>query len=517
MRARILSLSIIHLVASAVIALPVRATDTLCLKDGRIFENVVLRRAEDSILVEFQNGQVVVPIERVLEYVIENDPGFVPATDEEKQKVAEGYVLFQGKWIRPKDRDARLRKLLDEKRVAVERLKESRLWRNRVVHETKDFSFEYTVAQHIFEEYRDRIEAYYAEFVKRWRIKKPRELGKLAIRFYVDPENFYQVTGMPRGVLAFFEPVEEPYRLQFYYDRLDPLGTERDMFHEFGHYLQQLIDTGFRYPHWPGEALAEYFSTAYWDPHTKRLTVEPLVLEERVIEIHKDIEEGEWIGIEQMIRGGNEGNYHDYTWGWSLVHFLMSRPETAKKFESFHLGLARNKEVAREGVSVLKNYRFALVEGEEMLRAFRKELGLSKLSDLSALEADWHQYLQNDLKVTSSRGLARAAQVARRHGRLHRARRFYEEALVAGDADALTHHRYAELLQDMKEPEGAREHWARAIELDPLVPEFYIEWGESLLQENGTKQEGKRLLKLAHELEPDNLYLEQNIEQLLAK
>ena len=50
-----------------------------------------------------------------------------------------------------------------------------------------------------------------------------------------------------------------------------------------------------------------------------------------------------------------------------------------------------------------------------------------------------------------------------------------------------------------------------------LVPEFCIAWGESLLDEAATKTEGKRLLKLAAEIEPENLYLEQNLAELLAK
>jgi tetratricopeptide (TPR) repeat protein len=496
---------------------PGQASDTLCLKDGRIFDDVVLQRGEGVILVKFENGQASVPLDRVLECVIENDTAFVPATEEEKQKVAEGLVLFEGKWVKPAERDARLKKLVAEKRETVEKLKQSRLWRNRIVAETKDFTVEYTVPTPVFADCSERMEAYFAEFVKRWKIKKPRDLAKLKVRFYAEPDDFYQVTGMPRGVLAFFEPVEPPYRLQFYYDRLDPMGVERDMLHEFGHYIQKLVDTGFSYPHWPGESLAEYYSTASYDPATKKITIEPVVLEERLIEIQRDIEEGERVGLEELIRNGNKGEYHDYTWGWSLVYFLMSKPETAKKFEDFYLGLARSRSVSREGVSALKNYRADYVEGEEMLASFKKEMGLKRDSDVRALEIAWHDALQDDMRVTSSRGLARAAQMARRFDRKHRAKRLYEEAIAAGDATALTHHRYAELLEDMDEHAAAREHWAKAVELDPLVPEFYIAWGKSLLDEAATKEEGKRLLKLAQEIEPENLYLEQHLEELLAK
>ena len=508
---------VLALALSLALGLPARAFDTLCLKDGRIFDQVVLQRGEGTILVKFQNGQLAVPLDKILECVIENDTGFVPTTDEERQRVAEGLVHFQGKWVKPAEREARLKKLVAEQRANVEKLKQTRLWRNRVIVDSKTFSHEYTVPPPVFADCSELMEAYYAEFVKRWKIKKPRDLGKLRVRFYAEPDDFYQVTGVPRGVLAFFEFAEPPYRLQFYYDRLDPVGVERDMLHEFGHYLQSLIEPGFHYPHWPGESLAEYYSTAVFDRKTKKITVEPVVLEERLIEIQRDIEEGSRVGLEELIKGGNDHNYHDYTWGWSLIHFLMSDPVMAKSFEDFYIGLARSRSVSREGVSAFKNLRIDRVEGEEMLDLFKKEMGLKKDADVRALEIAWHDYVQNDIAVTSSRGLARAALKSKVSGRQHRAKRLYEEAIAAGDADALTHHRYAELLEEMKELAGAREHWAKAVELDSLVPDFYIEWGKSLLDEAATKEEGKRLLKLALEIEPDNLYLEQNLEELLAK
>lgn len=509
-----------HALAAAALALLAsspRAGDTLCLKDGRIFENVALQRTDGAVLIRFQNGQVSVPAAAVLECVIENDTDFVPGTDEEKQKVAEGLVPFQGKWVKPKERDAKLQKMFAEQRASVAKLKDARLWRNRLLFDTKEFSFEHTVPPAVFERTAGLVDAYYDEFVKRWKIKRPRDLGKLKIRFYADPEDFYQVTGVQRGVLAFFEWIEPPYRLQAYYDRLDPLGTERDMLHEFGHYLQKLVESDFKYPHWPGESLAEYYSTGTFDPVAKKFTFQPLVLEERLVEVQHDIEEGELVGIEQMIKGGNDGNYHDYTWGWSFVHFLMSQPDTAKDFESFYLGLARSRAVDREGVSAFKNTTFEVVDGETMLEAFEKELGIKKEADLRALEAAWHDYVQHDIHVTSSRGLARAAGFATRFGRQHRARRLYEEAIAAGDADALTHHRYAELLEEMDEHAGARETWAKAVELDPLVADYYIAWGKSLLADKEKKDEGKRLLKLAQEIEPDNPYLEKNLAKLLAK
>ena len=490
--------------------------DTLCLKDGRIFDGVELERQEGAIVVHFENGDVAVPLEAVQDYVIEGDAGPAPDNPEEQEKADKGLVRFGGEWMRPAERERAVRKLVERQKVFAEEVREARLWRNRRTEETKHFDFEYTVPQEIFEHYRDRMEAYYEAFEDIFKIRRARGLGKLKVRFYADPENFYQVTGVSRGTLAFFEWTEEPYRLQFYYDRLDPLGTERDVFHELGHYTQKLIDTGFRYTHWPGESLAEYYSTGAWDPRKKRLTVEPHVLEERLIEIHRDMEAGTYVGIRDLIVESNERNYHDYNWGWSFVHFLMSEPSTRKLFEKFYLGLARARDIDRRHVSALKNTKFSYVEGEDMMAAFRRYMRIKKDEDLWELERRWHQYVK-ELDVVSSRGLARAADVARRGGRKHRARRLYEEAIEGGDAHSLVYHRYARHLASMDEDEAAWGAWKEAVARDPVVPEYYIAWGRSLLESDEHEEEGKRLLKLAAEIEPDNLYLERNLEKLLAK
>lgn len=513
----------------AALALPARP-DTLFLQDGRIYEDVALERSGDSVTVWFENGQVVLPLSAVLDAFDQDGPGLVPATEEAEQKIAEGLVFFQDQWVRPKVRARKVEKILAARRAEAEEIKASRLWRNRRTEETKHFEVEYTVAPAIFDDFRDLMEAYYGLFSKRWKIRTPRGFGKLKVHFYVDPENFYQVTGASRGTLAFFRFVEAPYELHFYYDRLDPRGTERDLLHELGHYLHKLVDVDFRFSHWPGASLAEYFSTVRWDERRKKVDVDPRVLEDRLISIRKDIEDGERVSLVDLVEGCNERAFRDYTWGWSLVYFLMSREDTRKDFEKFFLALARGKDVQREGRSIGHKIRYARVEGDEMLRLFRKHMGLRKDSDLAELETAWHRFVENELDVVTSRGLARAAAQARRHGRKLRARRLYEEAIAAGGAIGLTHHRYAVVLGELKKPAEAWEQWAAAVELDPLVPEYYIAWGESLIEAvvakegdpepseaatTARKEEGKRLLRLAQEIEPDNLYLETHLERLL--
>lgn len=71
------------------------------------------------------------------------------------------------------------------------------------------------------------------------------------------------------GFFRFIEPCE----LNIFYDRLDPRATEAVLFHELGHYLQKLIDIDFAYPHWPGEALSEYYGGSTWNAEEQEVTV----------------------------------------------------------------------------------------------------------------------------------------------------------------------------------------------------------------------------------------------------
>lgn len=487
------------------------AADTLFLMDGRVYEDVTLSLQADILVVQFEHGRVEIREDRVADYVLSDGGELGDVSAEDEQKLAEGLVRFQGKWVPPSRRDREVAKLIEAQREAAEARREARKWRNHRVEESRYFRYEYTVPEEVFEFYRDRIEAYYETFDKLWKIRRG-DLGKLVVRMYADPEAFYQVTGISRGVLAFFEWTEPPYRLQFWHDPLDPLAAPI-VFHEYGHYLQKLIEQDFRYNHWPGESLAEYFSTGDWDPKRKKFQVEPRVLEGRLIEIQQDMEDGDLMSLESMIRRGDEQNYTDYTWGWSLVHFLMVSSEHAKNFERFYLGLARDRSVPREHMSVFKNTKFAHVDADDQFEYFKKCMRLKGDDDVLALQQDWYDHIRS-LEVTSVGGFARAGQTASNQGLDHRARRFFEQAIATGEATSLTHHRYAEVLDDLGEREEAWEAWHTAIEMDPFVAEYHIGLGKSKLA-GGKQDEGKARLRLAQEIEPDNLYLEDNLEELL--
>jgi len=487
-------------------------SDVVVLKDGRLFDDVTTDQAEDTVTIFFEHGEATVPKDDVLEVVISDMTGFVPKTDEERKQFEKGLVPFDGRWVTLAKREKQVQKMLDHKRQEIEEMKSTRLWRNRHMEETDNFAFEVTVPRHVFESYRDLCEAYFDEFVKMWKLKVPRDIGKLRLKFFIDKEAFQQTSGGPAGALGFFRFVK-PYQLNIYYDRLDPLGTEEVMYHEVGHYLQKLVDVDFKYPHWPGESLSEYYAASVWDPVKKKLEWGG-IHEGRLTQIHQDIEKGEWVTLDQMIRGCQERAFRDYTWGWSFVHFLMQDKTHAKNFKKFYIALARARDVDRQSQQYGGD-RLKSVNGEDMMTTFMKYMKVKDEDQLRALEKEWHNYIEEELTVSSARGLENAAFRALRSNRRQRAKRLYEEAIEAGTDLSLTFHRYADLLHGLGEREKAYENWGKATELDPLVPDYYIEWGQRMLDREETAEEGERMLRLALDIEPDNYYLERNLESML--
>jgi len=476
----------------------VAQADILLLKDGRVVENKPMHRVEGAIEVRFENGTVRVPLELVHDAVLDEDKTWVPKTEEEQAQTAKGMVRFEGKWITPKQRDEMVAKRVEKQKKLLSEMNSRREWRNRQILETRWFRFEYTVPQHVFEPYRDAMEAYFVDFAKTWKLKSPAPEDRLPVCFYIDEESFHQIGGVPPGVLGYFRFVK-PWDLNIFYERLDPALTEDVMFHEANHYLQQLIDQRFAYPHFPGESLAEYYGASAWDPVKKKLTV-GLVQEGRLCEVQTDIAAGERMGLGKLV--GGEGLYEHYTWGWTLVHFLMNDAKLQPKFVKFFLSLPDAKGVekapAPAGMTTLKQ--------EDVLTVFMRELGLKDATALRKLEADWHDYIDKKLVLTGVTGLEKAAFKAKETGRKLRATRLFKEAIEQGSKNPLVFSELADLHESEGQAGEARAAYEQALALDPLNGDFYGQL--SRLVGRSDKAEAERLKKLALEIGWDDPWMD---------
>lgn len=487
--------------ATALLLAAPAAADMLLLKDGRIIERPKMEQVEGGVKVHFENGEVLVPADKIETALIENAPPYEPKTPDEKAKMDKGLVPFEGKWIKPKKRDKLVQKRIAERKEHLEEVKKHSLWRNRWKDKTKHFEFEYTVPPNIAEYYQDLMEAYYKAFAKDWKVGQPKDLGKLKVCFYINRGDFQQIGGAGGGALAYFKFVK-PLELNFFYDRLDPDLTEQVMYHEANHYLQYLLNPEFNMPHFPSEALAEYYGASVFDPKTKKLATGQ-VLEGRLTEIQLDVLNDEMMGLEKMLT--TDRMYEHYTWGWSLAHFLMNDKRYRKRFERFVKELASGKGVSH----VPYNFGLKTVKMPQVWEHFKKTLGLSSQEEVEELEKEWHDYVKGGLKVVTARGLEKAATRAMNSGRRIRAKRLFKEAIEKGSDSAMAYHHYADLLSG----DEALKYHRKALELAPLESQLYVALGRAL--RSSDKGESTRLLKLGLELDPDNPWLQREIKSAL--
>ncbi|MEM1448323.1 MAG: hypothetical protein AAF957_04640 [Planctomycetota bacterium] len=482
--------------AAALFLAPLAAADVLVLKDGRIIDGPKMEQKDGHVTVEFEAGAVEVK-DALVDILLQEgkEIAFVPQTDEEREKFEKGFVRFEGRWKKirsaKKEIQKRVASRVDEAREDVAHSE----WMDRYQVESSHFQWHFTTPRRTTQRYIDACDAYFEIFKKDWKIKRDKKKPKLAINFFADRGEFQQVSGAGGGTLAYFMFIGD-YDLCAFYDRLDPEFTEQVLFHELGHYLHKLIDEDFRYPHWPGESLCEYYGGASWDPDKKKLTVGQ-IQNGRLKTIQSDIERGEKIGLRKMI---TTRGFYDYTWGWSFVHFLMQDPKRAKQFKKFFLGLATDKSVKRERSwsQNLKN-----VTGEEVLRYFMECMKLEDENDLLKLEGEWYDYIENDLSFEGENALVWEAKTASSLGERDRARKLYQTAYKRSPEamPASAHFAYAQMLGSSME---SRQHYRMAVDKAPLTPVYRWSLGEALEKSSkeGEKEEAELHKAIALELDP---------------
>jgi hypothetical protein len=470
------------------------STDIVSLKDGQIVEKVAMNRTEGGILLHYENGDVLVKDELVLDAVLAEDLTKAPANAEEEAQAKNGMVRFEGKWVPIKKRDEALRKRIDDRRKQIADDQLHSEWRNRRTDSSKHIDYNYTIPQHIFVEYKEALEAYLAEFLKIWKLPAPPKEHRLTVNIYSNEKEFFQVAAAGGGTLAYFRWVR-PYDLNGYYDRYNPEFAKQVFYHEFTHYLEKLVEYDFSYPHFPNESVAEFYGGSTWDPKTKKFAT-GLLQEGRLTEIEADIARGEPMPLEKLVT--TEGMYQHYTWGWSFVHFAMNTPKYKPKFEKFYMSLSRGKGIKRRDMGI-DNVR--TVEADEVYRVLKQEFGLKSNEDVRNLEAEWHKYVNGLFARITIIGKEQAGldSIARR--RPLRAKRFLKEAIDMGTRNPSVYYEYARLLATGKDKayDDAMSQLQKAVELDPLNGRLYF--AMSIVEHaRDNKDEGNRLEKLAKEL-----------------
>jgi hypothetical protein len=476
--------------------------DTVLLKDGRTVEAPKAdKQADGSWVLRFQNGDITLPAELVKEGWCVGAQGYEPKDDEEKAKLEKGLVPYEGKWIPKAERDQKAAKKTADTKKRIEEAKAHREWRNRYKMKTANFDVEYTIPPEIAKGYMDLMEAFFQVFTKEFRITKPKE--RLKVCFYHDYDTFIQVGGAGYGTLAYYRFVP-PLELNFFYDRLRPEETIAVMFHETQHYLAHLMNLKFHMPHCMGEGLSEYYGGSTWDPVKKTMTTGG-IQEGRLTEVQTDIAKGERKSLQKFLNG--ELDYDDYTWGWTFVHFMMQTPKYAKKFRAFYSALPNAKDIQR----ISFNYDMVTVDPVSLNKAFKKYMDID---DISALEKEWHDYIDTQLKITSVVGFEEAALRAANTGRTIRAKRLFKEAVEKGSKNPNVYLRYGEMVRNTDEKEAER-LFRKGLTYDPLSAELWTALGRLIRTKD--EEAGKKLIRLAAEIDPDNVDTWLLMEEALEK
>ena len=484
----------------------VKGEDLLLLQDGRVFIDIQLEQVEgEGIYVLFENGKILVPERLIDEAVIQDAPLPEPKTDKEREMLDQGMVPYKRRWISVDKKKKIQATLVKERKAELAAIEEHKLWRNRYKEKTKHFEFEYTTAPSVFGRYRDQLEAYFTVFAKDWKVKPPKKNKRLLVCLYANYSDFLQIGGAPYGVLGYFRFVD-PMELNFFHKRTDPEFTVQVLFHEANHYLQQLIDPDFSMPHFPGEAIAEYYGGAEWDEEKGELAV-GLLLPSRLIEVKRDFDRGEPMSLERMVSA--DQMYEHYNWGWTLAHFLMETPKYEKKFKKFVLGLAKDKDVSRFslGFGAMRSVR-----GKEVWRLFKKHMKLKTDEDVAELEAEWHTYIQEELQFDNVRGKEIAGMRDLVSSRPLRGSRLLSEAIEEGSTNPLVFVELAEYYERKDRMSDAVELLRRAVELDPLEAKYTFRLGRAL-KETGEVDEGETLMALAKEIGTNDPSLRWEFEQ----
>ncbi len=534
----------------ALVLAPAVLADRLVTHDGRILEVKKARQNPDgSYRLVFENGEITCPAQFVASVEIEGDMSdYVPQNEDEKKKLADGYVRYRGKWMIKATYQAELNKEAEARRKRTEDLAAHASFHSGWETETKHFQFKSNTSPDILEHYADLLEGYYELMDQRVGIDPSPTLKKkkMKVSVYKSREEFQKLTRSDPGVLGFFNFVDG--ELHFFHEYQEPSRSEWVALHEGTHLLTYLIEPRARPWIWINEGVADYFgsSTVSLDKKGK-LKIEPGQLQvDRVLTVQQAIKDGEVIPLEKLFFISRD-DYHgfEYAHGWSFVYFLNSNPAYEKGFKRFFKEFYTiGKGVAFEekrldgqeagGLSLAPTVRE--VPPAEVRRLLLDKLGVK---DVPKLEKEWLDFIaaiQIDAPAARfKRGLFTLFQG--NHGQLAQALEDIEGAIEGGVVDPRADWARG-VLQLVCGGEGEKcvEDFRRAIELSPLNAGFRNNLGQllsgmslrtgSLTVSHGPKEEelngpeegleeARRQIGLSCELEPENDFYKECLQRFL--
>jgi tetratricopeptide (TPR) repeat protein len=495
------------------------SADRVVTVDGRVLKPVKAREHVQGYRLVFEAGEIIVGKEHVKAVEIEGDMSdYVPQNDDEREKLAQGYVRYLGRWWSKAAYEDQLAREHEESRKRTAILAEHSEFKNGWVKETKHFEFTTNTSPELLDYYSELLEAYYDLMDDRFGIKLSPAMRrmKMPVRIYKSREEFHALNeaGVSGGVIGYFSPGTKD--LNFFHEYQEPSLSTWVCLHEGTHLLTHLIDPQYIAQIWVNEAVADYFGSADVERDKRgKLVILPGKLQtDRVLTVQQAIKDKNDIKLEDLFHVSRaEFDAFEYAHAWSFVYFLNETPKYKKGFDQFFKDLyTLKKGIAFEIVNYADiSGTGKLVAPAEIRRVLLESLGVK---DTVGLEEEWKSFIAaipiESAEARFKRGYRAVAYGAMFQGDFEKNRKEaladLDAAIASGMRDARAYDARAQLLLMQGDLSAAQKDLETAIAIDPLNASYRHAMGELLARGRKAAEAPEALpfFGLAVELEPDN-------------
>lgn len=523
------------------------SADRVVTKDGRIVNPKKARADGGGYKLVFENGEIVLPDKTLVREVeIEGDMSeYVPQNEDEKKKLADGYVKYKGKWLSQPAYKDELRREFEAGKKRTEEIRAHSTWGTGWTKTTQHFVFETNTSPELLDYYAELLEAYYDLQDQRIGIKPTPSLSrtKMKVNIYKSSDDFHEncaaedVRNSP-SVLGYFWSYDKT--LNFYHEYQEPSLSTWVALHECTHLLTYLIDPQYSAQIWVNEAVADYYgSSKVYRGKNNKIVIEPgQVQTDRVLTVQEALRREKEAGpntgdgkkkgddeyrpftkLEELFMlKRNEFDGFQYAHAWSFVYFLMNGADGKyqKGFNKFFKGLY----TLEKGVESKPTPDGS---GKMVEPKFIRDYLLKKLAvkDTAALEAEWKAFVAaipiEGPEARLKRGLYNV-----RMWEFEDALPDLDAAIEGGVKDPRAWSYRARARMFLGRADDAIGDQKKAIEMDPLDASYRYALSRMLAQKDLFKRikpgevirfdddtpvkndEAKAVAGLACELDPDN-------------
>lgn len=375
--------------------------DRVITEDGRILTPRKARKEGEGYRLIFEHGEILLPGSAGIRAIeIEGDMSdYVPQNEDERKRLAEGYVRHRGRWMSKPAYENELSREFQAAKARADEIAKHSEWHNSWRKETRNFVIRTNTSPELMDYYGELLEAYYALMNSRITINPTLSYRrkKMTVNIYKSAEEFYKYSaaGVGPGVLGYFWSYDDT--LNFYHDYQEPSLSDWVALHECTHLLTFLIDQQYEPQIWLNEGVADFFGSAVITRDNRgRIQISPGELQtDRVLTVQeaikggKDIKLADLFFIDRNAYGGFE-----YAHGWAFVYFLneYDKGKYQRPFNRFF----RELYTLRKGIPYEITYGANITgTGKRVAPGDIRDLLLDalKVKDLDVLEAQWKEFI----------------------------------------------------------------------------------------------------------------------------